>query len=146
MKLLQSLLLVAATTVGLASSVRAASIEIYVRVAGYSQWPRVVPSANTGGRVVYSAAHRRYITDRVSRGESYTALLTLARGEKPLFPGTPFAMVAQVPGSGLSPRQPLPPSIEVWGGVVPAAGPLTVTVTTGSGLSSSSLPIGTRPR
>lgn len=59
---------------------RAATVELWV-TAGGSQ-ALIVPGSNTGGRVIYSAAHRCLITDRAARGEEVVAFIYISTLEE----------------------------------------------------------------
>ncbi len=79
---------VAVATLTLATvTARSAAIDVFVEVKGYQQWPMVINSSNLGGRVIFSPAHGRYITDRVARGERFSVSFRLERGEKSLGDG-----------------------------------------------------------
>lgn len=53
---------------GFGQAAKAVDLNVLVLANG-TQWAKVVPGSNTGGRVIFSARHGCNITDRVSRGE-----------------------------------------------------------------------------
>lgn len=55
-------------TLGLGQAAEAVDLHLWVLANG-TQWARVMPGSNTGGRVVFNPSLGICITDRVSRGE-----------------------------------------------------------------------------
>jgi hypothetical protein len=71
------------TILTLASSTRAATIKMEVKVSGISSWVLVKYGAwpRYGGRVVYDATIGSYVTDDVARGETMRVTVTPTSGE-----------------------------------------------------------------